>query len=288
MPLPKQVIDDLMNDQDFMALPEAEQDIYIDRIAAKYGNVPKAENILQRALKPIIKAYTDPQLSMIPGAQGYFAAQGGRESIIDDQIKDPIASFALKTISDPTMWVAGKAAGKGVGDFVENVKDPSSVFGKKIDALQAANPTKRVDFLKTILNASDDPATKKVIDKSGIMSRFGGRTLTPEGGVTENLSNLTLKDSQELINAMKSEVRQAVKEGIVKPKEIGIAKMFGELPKAQDEAFEGFKGARKFYGVGKNIGKATKAAKKTAITGAVLGATGTVGHSFIKSLFGNK
>lgn len=183
--------------------------------------------------------------------------------------------------------LGGKQAVKGVGETVGDLRQPSKAFGRKIGSMQKSEPGKRVDFLNIISEGMNDPKASKVIEKSGVMGKYGGSSLGEGGSVSENLSNLSLKDSQDLINSLKDGVRQAVKEGVVKPTEIGISKMFGELAKAQ-QVFSGMKVARGAYGFAKKSGKAASSLKKNFVRGASygagLGAGGTaIAYPFLKN-----
>ncbi len=261
----------------------------------------KAESILQKVasfIKPQsadssplmngIRTASSAMTSSIPGlSSDTRQAQEMRRKGIDGITKDPIQGLALDVVTDPFNFAPAESVVNTGIKFGKSVANPSKQFGKSISALEKANPNTRVDVYHIINNALDDPMAKKVIEKSGIIEKFGGSTMEEGGAVTEKLSNLTLKESQDMINTLKSSVRQAVKEGVVKPTEIGIAKMFSDLSKSQNSLFKGFKNAKKMYGVSKNVGKGIKNYGKKVGTGAALAVGGKVGYDIYNSFTGN-
>lgn len=294
--IPENVILELLNDEDFLAMSDADQDEMLSQIEAKFQVMEPSENILQKVAKaatrsivpgenPLLSGFktaTNAMTSGIPGqSKEYREADEMRTGAIDRMAGgNPLLSFAGNVATDPMTYAGGGKVAKGIGGFARNIANPSKEFGKKIGALQGANPKGKVDFLSIISKSLDDPMAKKVLDKSGVVGKYGGQTMGEGGSVIENLANLTLQDSQDLLNAVKSGVRQAVKEGTVKPTELGIAKMFSELSKAQKLAFPGFEKAKSSYGFAKKVGKASKKYGKAAATGAAtavgLGAGGKV------------
>jgi len=259
------------------------------------GKPGNSESFLKRAMgqagKSLMQA-ANPSVEnqMVAGLP--LGPAGGMVNAMSDQFVDSISNNSThpleRTFKDPRTY-AGLALGsegvtKGVGKVIGGIKNPSKAFGQGITNLQEAAPNQKVDFLGIIRNSMDDPKAAKVLDKSGVLEKFGGTKLTPEGTVSENLSNLTLQESQDLVNAVKDGVRVAVKEGHVKPTEIGIAKMFSELSKAQKTAFKGFDKVKRNYGVAKTVGKAASKYGKRAAIGAVTGAAGAAGANFMWDL----
>ena len=257
--------------------------------------IPKSENILERAVKvgaePYLFGQEQPSnllmrgisstmqgLKRTPGLGPYMQAH----DIKSELIENPLLDIA----TDPETYLGGAAAVKGVRNIPKSFRKQfgSEGFGKKINKLQSAASNKRVDYSSTIQNAIDDPVVKKVIDKSGILEKYGGRSLTEEGGLSDNLSKLTLQESQDIVNALKSGVRQGIKEGIVKPTELGLSKLFSSLSKAQDSVFPAFKKVRGSYRFYKKAGKATGAFLRRAAVGATVGAAGTAAGTAVHSL----
>lgn len=180
------------------------------------------------------------------------------------------------------------AVAKKAGEGISNLKNPSAFLGKNIEKIQGQNNGKGVNFLDIISRHQGDQFVDKVLEKSGVLEKFGGSTMDDVGAVTDNLSNLPLQKSQDLINDIKVGLTNTLKEGNYKSNQRGLASLLTNLGKAQESVFPGYKGAKSAYGFAKNVGKAVSKTKKTAITGAALGAGGTLAHSFVKSMVGNK
>ena len=247
------------------------------------GSIAKLAQQSFQAIKPanMLSDAMQGKNSFMPPMYG--TAVQAKENTIDSITRDnPWASIPLNIVSDPMTIAGGGAALKSIPKTVGNFINPSKAFGKGIDALQKSNPTKKVDFFKVINNALDDPGAKKVLEKSGVIEKYGGQSIEEGGAVSERLSNLSLKESQNLVNDVKSGVKKAIKEGHVNPKEIGIAKMFKELSQAQRKAFEGFKGVQRGYGAAKNVGKFVKKNVGKFVTGSVLGAGAKTGYDLLK------
>src|SRR3990167_882749 len=80
--------------------------------------------------------------------------------------------------------LGGGQAAKGVGKVVKSLMKPSKVFGESVSKGKG-----KVDFLKIISKHADDPAVKKVLDKSGVIEKYGGTSLGKGGSVTEKLKS---------------------------------------------------------------------------------------------------
>lgn len=256
-------------------------------------SIPKQENVLQRVTKAIGSAAqagiqnagnplgfeVNPNFPFIPKTPiDNSAIQAGLGELGPGVSVGSNLAAGLRLGGGPAV----KGIAKGTKGAIRSVRNPSKVFGEGIGKLQKSNPNKKVDFFKILSDASSDPKASKVLQKSGALERFGGQNMDEGGAIIEKLSNLTLQDSQDLVNMVKDGVRQAVKEGTVKPTEIGIAKMFSELSKAQKGAFKGFDKVARNYGVSKNLNKAAKKYAKTALWGGVGGTAFEVGRKLIK------
>lgn len=187
----------------------------------------------------------------------------------------------LDIATDPLTYGALGMAGPKIGRAAEHIFRPSKVFGEKL-----AQKSGTVDFLPKIMEAMRDPVAGKVIEKSKVLEKFGGTTLGKGGSVSEKLSNLSAKDSQNVINALKDEVTLAVKENRLKPKQLEIGKLFGDLSRAQNEAFKGMKGAKFAYGLGKNIQKGIKGVAGTALVGGGFESGRRIAGDTLKKVFG--
>jgi len=273
--LPQAIVDDLMNDKDFLSLDDAGQDEILGEIQKKIGIQESPENLLQRVAKiatPTIGAFANKAITGAPGMGAYEGAHEAKTELIKQA--NPSGGFGnvlMDLASNPENVTGGiplaKGISRGTSKLVKSFKNPSGVFQESMNKASSARPNARVDYSSIINDALADPKAKKVIEKSGVLSRYGGTRLTPEATLSDNLSNLTLKDSQDLMNMIKDGVRQSVREGTVKSTEIGIAKMFKELSQAQRSAFPEMKSAAKLYGTTKEIGKFAKSASKKALSG---------------------
>ena len=269
------------------------------------ASIAPTENVLQRVAKTASSAIqsglqgagnplgvsVNPSFPFMPTLPGDIPAMssGMEEAQMPITQGDPMAQAGMALGSG--LLAGGKMVAKpmsrGISGVAKNLRNPSKVFGESIERLQSSKPSQKVDFFSIINNALEDPMAKKILDKSKVLQRYGGRNLEEGGAISERLSNLSLKESQDLVNAVKSSIRKAVRKGDVGSNEIGISKMFKDLSEAQRSAFEGFKGAQKGYGIGKNVGQAVKKAPrnfaKAAITGAGLGVGGKVGYDIWSS-----
>lgn len=294
----------MLNDPDFLSLPESEQNSMVDEMRQQdFGAVPRTESFLKNAMRVGTKTAGamfsqpkfDPQhpfqsaiasttgFQGAPGMASYQMAERGKGVLAEEVAPDnPLGQMAFSVASDPTTYIGAGGAAKGLKGAISNLKNPSKAFGQGITKLQEASPKQRVDFLGIIRNSMNNSKAAKVLEKSGVIEKYGGTKLTSEGTISENLSNLTLQESQDFVNSIKDGVRIAVKEGNVKPTEIPIAKMFSELSKAQRSAFQGFRGVQKRYGISKTIGKSVSKYGKTAATGAALAAGGSAAAAALK------
>lgn len=265
------------------------------------------QNVLTKAAKSVVDSAIKPGPFGLPGplfaqTRGYEALSGMKDEAIEGTVGKsntamfgPTAggalTFGAKMATDPLAWVGGGAAKSGankLGSAYKNIKNPSKAFGESMKSISKSNPEARVNFSDIINRASEDRVAKKVIDKSGVLDKFGGRTLTKDATLSENLSSMNLEDSQTLINDIKASLRNSLKDGsAVKSTEIGLTKMLGELSSATKKAFPGIEKVRSSYGRAVNIGEGIKKAGKVATTGAItglgLGAGGKAGYEIFKA-----
>lgn len=291
-------IEQLLNDPEFLQLPEEEQNAFIDEMKQKdLGVIPKTENLLSRAAKigmePFMSKPPDMAhpfqssidstmggLKRTPGLGSYMQAHDVKSGLIDNP--------ALDIASDPETYLGAGAVFKGIKNAPRVFKNKfgSKGFGKSMEKLQSKSPDSRVNYFDVVMRHSDNPSVKKVMEKAGVMDKFGGQSMDEAGATSEKLANLSLQESQDFLNAIKDEVRQAVKIGNIKPKELGVSRFISDLVSSQDKAFKGFSGARKSYGLYKKVGKAGKAISKASLTGAGLYAGGRLGHEAVKAFIG--
>lgn len=239
MPLPKQVIDDLMNDKDFMSLPEDEQDAYIDRIASKYGTTPKSENVLQRALQSVQNVYnpqggfSNPMIQAMsqsnPAMGGYNMMHDFKSGLIKDVMPNhPVGQFVTDLATDPETYVGGEAA-KATGQGIKGA------FGK---IFPYTSKEARVGFTKGVEN--------KLINRRSALTRGYGSDLAKSKGIVDlshimdpgsEITKFTMKEAQDLKNAIYNGVPEAVKKGVrVDPKHFQSREISGIISDAMKKA----------------------------------------------------
>lgn len=152
--LPQEIVDDLMNDQDFLSLDEASQDEMLNQIQKKMGISQPSENILQKSIKAASSAFnTMPQpdsshpfmsgmnavrggMKMTPGLGPYLGTHDFKSNLISEvNPSHPIQNIGIDILSDPEGLVnpgssintlkgiakAPGALGKGIGNIAKNV-----------------------------------------------------------------------------------------------------------------------------------------------------------------------
>ena len=287
--IPDDILREIVSDPDFQKLSEEDQDMALSRFSQEsFGGIQPTENLLQRmgkaAMQPFMPdAFGKPgmnQALQMSGMAPYMGARGAQEELLNE-IENPIARFGAGVVSDPLSWMGGSAVAKGAGKVAKSVIKPSTVYGEAVSKAPG-----KVNFLQIISKHSDDPIVKKVLDKAGIVEKYGGRTLGEGGSVSDNLANLTSEQAQNLINDMKvGQTKGFLTGDLVKSDKVNLSKFFGDLSKAQNEALPGMKGAKKLYGFSKGVGKFAKkygrAAATGVATGAGLGIGGKIGYDII-------
>lgn len=131
-------LDQLLNDSDFLSLPENEQNAFIDEMRQKdFGKIQPSENILQRAVnvgknvvsQTVSQPQIDPNhpfLSAIGATTrfegtplgSYQAAHRAKSSIANEATGNPLLGAGLDIVSDPETWLGFGAAKKGVEELV--------------------------------------------------------------------------------------------------------------------------------------------------------------------------
>lgn len=228
----------------------------------------------------------------LPGSSMGAEAEEMRAGAVNNIVpfdKHPFLNVGANIISDPKSWLTGgssvgREAVKQVGSSAKNtarsVFKPSKVYGEALDSAKG-----KVDFSKVISKFSDDPAVKKVLEKSGVIEKYGGDLMEEGGAVSNKLSKLDANQSQNLINDLKVGESKAFLSGdVVKSNKVGLSKFFSELSKAQNKASEGLSGAKKAYGFSKNVGKVAKTVGKGFVRGLPYGAGVTAGGKAIWDL----
>lgn len=300
--LPDEVLRKLASDPDFNSLDEAGQDRIVSRFAQEsYKQVDKPQNILQRASQAILQNPRQVGYEVaggtLPGDVGMglgmmatghpfssglnqaAKAETMREGEVS-KVQNPLLQVGLDMATDPMTWAGFGIGGKKTADTAGFLMNPSKGYGQ---ALEAAG---NVDFHVPIMDALSDPLASKVLDKSGVMDKFGGIHLGEGGASSPRLSNLTLKESQDIINLIKGGVSKAVVEGEhLAPKHIPITTLFSKLSEAQNTV-PGISGAKKMYGIAKEVPEVVGKVAKRALLGSEIGGGYEVGKGLIKKIFG--
>jgi len=302
--------EDFLSDDEMAALeksskvggPDFLTDDEMAKVESSRGGIPKSEGFLQKALgqasqigKPIQQG-DNPLMAGAKTAFGAMAspfshnvtreAQDMRRQGVEGLTDNGASEFLLDTATNPESWVGGGAGIKKganvIGKGISAVRRPSKFYGEGMKKVAEKAPEAKADFLNIIRNAADDPEAGKIIKKSKVIEKFGGTKFTNEGTLSENLSNLSLKDSQKVITSLKGSVRKAVLKGDVTSKELAIAEMFEKLSKAQNKSFKGMSGVKRGYGIAKNLGKGISKYGKYAAIGAATAGGGMAGASIVK------
>ena len=285
--IPQEVLDDLRNDEDFLSLPDSDQNEYLDKIASKFGETPNAGNILQRVAKAATSMFQPPQamdvnhpfqsginstmqgLKQVPGLGGYMAGQEAKTGAINNALpNNPIAAGATDILTDPDVIggagllksgiknIGKSSVGKNIGRMFSDdkalkfsnelegmvEKSGSSLsrrMGAGMDAAQEVrDPGLRVSFMDDITKPQMSSKVSKLINKSDNLKLY-------------DLDNLSLKESQDVINTLKSDLRQSLKTGdIVKSDEREILRFIDELKTKQLDTFPEHKYVLENYGEG--------------------------------------
>lgn len=291
--IPDDVLKQLISDPEFQKMDESGQDRLLSRFAQDtYGNVPATENILQRAAKVVtsispqqvgyeMMGGTAPSdigmgLGMAATGQPFSSglnpmaqAEGMREGAVGD---NPLLGIA----TDPMTYAGMGGVGKGAVGLGKSLMKPSKAYGQALSKAPG-----KVDFLKIISKHEGDPIVQKVLKKANIFKKYGGSNLEEGGAMSEKLANLSAKESQNLINDVKLGKDALVQGKRIRPNEIGLAEFFSDLSKVQSK-LPGVGGAKKMYGVAKNVGKFVKSNVGKLATGSVIGAGAKLGYDALK------
>ena len=250
------------------------------------NKIPPSENILQRAVN-IGKQFGQPvQMGENPfmtGAKtalssmsGNFAPQVSREAQdlrregVEGLTDNPVTQFGLDIATDPSTYIGGGAVAKRAkpiareaGKLVAPVKrglfgkpalelsnrmeniierkgaQASKKFGRALEEVQASKPDVRVSFLDDVTKPQMDSKVTKLINRTDNLNLY-------------DLDNLSLKDSQQVINDLKANLRQSLKTGdLVKSDEREILRFIGELKSKQRASFPEIDAINKSYGTTK-------------------------------------
>jgi len=240
--IPRNVIDELSNDQDFLAMDEASQDEVMSQIEAKFGHIQKPENMLQRALKVGTEAFTPNRPDMAhPFQSAIQSTMGG--------LKRTPGLGSYMTGHDIKSDMAENLGGEGIGGtMLDIVSDPELLMGPGVVKSGAkklfpyTSKESRVGFTKGV--------EKSLVKRRNALTRGYGKELNKSKGIVDisdivdegsEITQLTMKEAQDLKNAISQGIPEAVKSGVrVDPKHFGsreIAGMISERMKKADPEF---------------------------------------------------
>lgn len=224
----------MINDPEFLALPEEHQNQLVDEMKQKdFGTVPKTESFLERAMgiagragSSAFKEATQGRFSQAPGMQGYMAGEAAKGSIMHDIAgeNNPVGEFGLNVASDPVTY-AGIGASKNI----------PGVFKKVFPYTSAES---RVGFTKGIENS--------LVKRRGALTRGYGSALNKSKGIVDisdivdegsEITKLTMKEAQDLKNAISNGIPEAVKKGLkIDPKHFFDRNVAGRITEAMKKA----------------------------------------------------
>jgi len=270
MAVPDSVLRELAADPEFRALPEDAQDRIVERLAQEhFKDVPKSENILQRAAKSAgntAMRIFGPQGAMTPEYQG---AQSMRREGVNSMTKNPFARFALDMATNPETYVGAPAAaksapnalirasrtGRGAKQAISDVMNPVRASEEISSGIEKAGSALKQNYAKgfkelvlknqgkttsyvDILDSPQTLAEKRVFDAVKKEAEFQGI----------NLSQLGPEESKRVLDIVKDKVGASITSGDVGPTEITTAKAMKGLKSRQLEAFPEFSKLDKAYG----------------------------------------
>ena len=258
-------------------------------------SIPNTENVLQRASKAINTTGSilgggfnravnagPSSFNSITGGPATEFGHGVKTEAMTQAGMPEIASEAISTATDPQSLIMGMGVTRGAGRFIKNVSNPSKGYGEAL-----SKSTGKVNFLDIISKHENDPVVQQVLKKAKVIKKYGGSNMDEGGAMSEKLANLSAKDSQNLINDVKLGKDALVSGKRIRPNEIGLAEFFSDLSNAQSKALPEMVGAKKLYGVSKNVGKFAKSTLGKALTtGAGTVAGGGAVYGLGKAIFG--
>ena len=216
--IPQSVIEELSNDQDFLSMDSASQDEVMGQIESKFGHIQKPESILQRAIqsggRELEKGIGFLQGKPSFGGQAEDMRQRGLEGI-----QNPFLRFGADVVTDPTTYAGGGTA---------LAKGSKKLVGKVFPFISKES---RVGFTKGV--------EKSLVSRRNALTRGFGRSLDKSkakvdlGGIMDEgseITEFTMKEAQDLKNAITMGVPEAVKKGVrIDPKHFGSREIAGMI-----------------------------------------------------------
>lgn len=189
--LPPEVVEQLMNDEDFLSLDDAGQDEILGEIQKKMGIQQPSENILQKAMK----AVKSNPLNVFPGIAAYNYGMEKKNEFIEPALKanesipgifPKAENFIVKNVlTDPLGYASAEGGtrllafgGKGIGGVAKKVPG----------------------FISRTIKKGKDIATsggnlKKVESQLGEIERSIETGMANKSKITEDLSSEALAQS---------------------------------------------------------------------------------------------
>jgi hypothetical protein len=222
--IPKSVIDELMNDQDFLSLNDQDQDEIMASIEKKYNHRPNAMNMLQKASNIIKQNVSDamlPPKPMDPSNPFGSAIQGTFSGL-----KKVPGLGPYMTGHDIKSDIAQEASPGAGGMLLDMVSDPEALLGPKVvqsgaKAISKKFPYRsaesRVDFTKNV--------EKKLLNRRRALGKSYGKSLEKswgqvdlrdieiELGLPEPKGIYTMKEAQDLRNSLSTIIPENIKSG---------------------------------------------------------------------------
>jgi len=237
--IPQNVIDELSNDQDFLAMDEASQDEVMSQIESKFGHIQKPENFLQRALNATSTSMSSG-IGMANPLAPMMTMRKMNEEMVDKNVQDPLLNFGTKMAIDPLSYGGpgvAKTGAKGVGNVAKKVfpytsKESRVGFTKGVEKSLKSRRGALTRGYTHSLNKS-----KAKVDLSDILD---------EGS---EITEFTMKEAQDLKNAISQGIPDAVKSGVkIDPKHFGDRRIAGLITERMKKADSEMAGVIDKYG----------------------------------------
>lgn len=269
------VYDDLQSAVAFKEVPKIENSGNVLQRAAKaamasipgLGQAPDLEHPFQSGINATMQGLKN----FGPGMAGQMGARETKTDIINEvNPGQPVVNFGLDMISNPETLAGGSALFKGIKGAgkmakpitknIERMMSPkkalkfsnqleegiektgsglSKKMGSAMESAQAKKPGVKISFAEDISRPKFDSKVNSLLDKTDSVKY-------------QDMDNLTLKESQQIISDLKANLRQGLKTGeVVKSDERGILEFINKLRAKQLKAFpEEFPKILEDYGEG--------------------------------------
>lgn len=215
----------------------------------KPGNIPKSENILSRAVKAGGQALDWTPYSMLNKAKGVALEpiKNINRSLYGDTVGN-MHNTVMDFATDPLTYIGGAGA---VGGAKAAGKAGSKAIGK---VFPYTSKEARVGFTKGV--------QKSLVGRRNALTRGFGRSLDKSEGIVDlsdilgegpalnpELTKLTMKEAQDLKNAITSGIPESVKSGLrISPKHFSDRTIAGKIADRMKSADPGMASEIEKYG----------------------------------------